>query len=70
MAEVRLAVERHDSVPQDARVCDYDELDADAREQFVRLGGESEFDLPPGAAESVRQYDFVKFTDYVSVTVD
>ena len=70
MAEVRLAVERHDSVPQDARVCDYDELDADTKDQFARLDGQGKLGLSASAAEGVQQYDFVKFTDYVSVTVD
>lgn len=60
-----------DDVPCDSRVCHYDELDEDAKEQFPALAdsetGVSSVD--GNVAEGFTKCDLVKYTDYYEVSL-
>jgi len=64
-----ITLEAVEDVPDDSHVCHYDELSEPAKEQFPLLADGSRRDeLDADAAGSLQHYDFVKYTDYYSIS--
>ena len=64
----KVALRTVESVPEDARVGHYDELDEAAKERVPALAAaEGAADVDGEAEASLADYDLVKFTDYYRV---
>ena len=65
----RLTLERIDEIPSDSRVCHYDELSEDAKEEFPTLTGSEGGSVERSIADSFQECNLVKDTDYYEVSV-
>lgn len=66
----KVTLEPVEDVPDDSRVCHYDELSEAAKEQFPDLTEDRGcVDVDDAAIDGLRRCDLVKYTDYYAVSV-
>ena len=66
----QVSLEPVENVPDDSRVCHYDELTEAAKEQFPVLAEDRGcVDVDAAAIDALRRCDLVKYTDYYAVSV-
>ncbi|NUB92571.1 hypothetical protein HT576_16300 [Haloterrigena sp. SYSU A121-1] len=69
----RVTLEPVDEIPNDCRVCHYDELEAEAKAQvplLIDAPAEAETDDDDGVADAFEGCDLVKYTEYYAVSAD
>ncbi|QCC60254.1 hypothetical protein NP511_18025 [Natrinema thermotolerans] len=64
-----LTLEQVDEIPSDSRVCHYDELGEDAKEELPTLTGSDSASVDRSTAEGFQECDLVKYTDYYEISV-
>lgn len=61
-------VEKRESIPDDAAVFHYDELNEEFKERFPKLTEDTPAEGSVGSESVLSDEDYVKFTDYYQVT--
>jgi hypothetical protein len=61
-------VEKRESIPDDAAVFHYDELNEEFKERFPKLTEDTPTEGSVGSESVLSDEDYVKFTDYYQVT--
>ena len=61
-------VEKRESIPDDAAIFHYDELNEDFKERFPKLTEDTPAEGSVGPESVLSDGDYVKFTDYYQVT--
>ncbi|TYL37420.1 hypothetical protein CV102_17580 [Natronococcus pandeyae] len=64
-----LTLEPVEDVPSDSRVCHYDELAEDAKEEFPILTENIDVSVDSTIADGLQECDLVKYTDYYKVSI-
>ena len=64
-----ITLEPVDDVPAKSRVCHYDELGEDAKEEFPILTETIDASVDSAIADGLHGCDLVKYTDYYEVSV-
>ena len=65
----RLTLERIDEIPNNSRVCHYDELSKDAKEEFPTLARSEGGSVERSIADGFQECNLVKYTDYYEISV-
>ncbi|ADB63622.1 hypothetical protein Htur_4865 (plasmid) [Haloterrigena turkmenica DSM 5511] len=58
-----------ENVPSDSRICHYDELGEDAKEEFPILTENTDASVDSTIMDGFEGYDLVKYTDYYEVSI-
>lgn len=64
-----LTLKQVDKIPNDSRICHYDELSEDAKEELPSLTGSDSASVDQSTVEGFQECDLVKYTDYYEVSV-
>ncbi|WP_114578803.1 hypothetical protein [Saliphagus sp. LR7] len=58
-----------EDVPTDSRVCHYDELGEDAKEEFPTLTESTDASVDRSVVDELQECDLVKYTNYYEVSI-
>lgn len=64
-----ITLELVEEIPTDSRVCHYDELTEDAKEEFPVLTEAVDVSVDCSIVAGLRECDLVKYTDYYEITI-
>lgn len=64
-----IILEPVEDIPTDSRVCHYDELTEDAKDEFPVLTEAVDVSVDCSIAAGLRECDLVKYTDYYDVSI-
>lgn len=64
-----VTLEPVENVPSDSRVCHYDELGEDAKEEFPILTENIDVSVDSTIVDGLEGCDLVKYTDYYEVSI-